>query len=98
MAASGAVAAASAVFVVTYHRRARWYRTEAGRHIMSFSAATGFLGAYTVIASIWPGIDLLLDLLRWARTAVILGLAALLVQRTRMVLRAQRPPKQPPQS
>lgn len=96
VAASAAVALTALVFGAVYHQRARWYRSEAGRHVMAMSAAIGFLGLYTVVAAIWPGNDALLDVLRWARTAVVVAIAGLLVQRTRMVLRAQRPPNQPP--
>lgn len=90
LAASGAVVCASVVFAVTYHLRARWYRSEVGRHVMAMSTAVGALGLYTVIVAIWPGHDLLLDILRWARTAVVAAVALLLAQRTRMVIRAQR--------
>ena len=90
LAASGAVTLASAVFATVYHRRARWYRSEVGRHVMAMSVAVGLLGLYTVIVTVWPGNDLLLDVLRWARTAVVAAVALLLAQRTRMVIRAQR--------
>lgn len=87
--ASGAVALAAVVFVVTYQRLAPWRESQAGRHIMTFSAAVGALGAYTVAVTLWPD-GPAATVLRVARVVVVLGLAGLLVQRTWMVIRAQR--------
>jgi len=87
--ASGVVAVAAAVFVVTYWVRARWWESETGRHVMTFSAAVGLLGAYTVAVTLWPH-GVAATVLRVVRVVLLLALAALLVQRTRMVVRAQR--------
>lgn len=87
--ASGVVALASGVFVVTYWRRAPWWSTETGRHVMTFSAAVGALGAYTVAVTVWPS-GPVATVLRVVRVVLVLGLAALLVQRTVMVIRVQR--------
>lgn len=88
-AASGVVALASAVFVVTYWVKARWWESSTGRHVMTFSAAVGLLGLYTVAVTLWPtgGVA---TALRVVRVVLLLGLAGLLVQRTVMVIRAQR--------
>ncbi|MFI0894904.1 hypothetical protein [Streptomyces sp. NPDC020983] len=88
-AASGAVALAAAVFVVTYNVLAPWRASATGRHVMTFSAAVGALGAYTVAVTLWPD-GTAATVLRVARVVVVLGLAGLLVQRTWMVIRAQR--------
>jgi hypothetical protein len=88
-AASGAVAVCALVFVVTYAALAPWRASEAGRHIMTFSAAVGALGAYTVAVTLWPD-GPAATALRVVRVVVVLSLAGLLVQRTVMVIRAQR--------
>ncbi|MDX3175184.1 hypothetical protein PV382_23325 [Streptomyces scabiei] len=55
---------------------------------MSFTVAIGALGAYTVAITLWPdGVPA--TVFRATRTALLLVIAALVVQRTRMVLRAQ---------
>jgi FlaA1/EpsC-like NDP-sugar epimerase len=86
--ASGLVALCCAVFGVVYHRHAPWRTTHVGRHLMLFTAAIGALGAYTVLVTIWSD-GLPAALLRSARTLILLLIAALVIQRTRMVLRAQ---------
>lgn len=88
-AASGAVALAAVVFVITYQFLAPWRQSGAGRHIMTFSAAVGALGAYTVAVTLWPD-GAAATVLRVIRVVLVLGLAGLLVQRTVMVIRAQR--------
>jgi hypothetical protein len=88
-AASGVVAAAAAVFVGTYWVRARWWETATGRHVMTFSAAVGLLGLYTVAVTLWPSATTT-TILRVVRVVLLLGLAGLLIQRTVMVVRAQR--------
>ncbi|MFI0897052.1 hypothetical protein [Streptomyces sp. NPDC020983] len=87
--ASGAVALAAVAFVATYHALAPWRASATGRHVMTFSAAVGALGAYTVAVTLWPD-GTAATVLRVARVVVVLGLAGLLVQRTWMVIRAQK--------
>ncbi|MEU3432402.1 hypothetical protein [Streptomyces sp. NPDC006863] len=83
---SAAMAATGLVFMATYHLLAPWWRSTTGRHLMAFGAAVTALGAYTVTISMWP------DLwpLRVLRTLVLLAIAGLFIQRTVMVIRAQR--------
>ena len=87
-AASGLVTLACAVFAVVYHRHAPWRSTPVGRHLMSFTLAIGALGAYTVAITLWdhgaPAVAL-----RVTRTLLLVVIAALVVQRTRMVVNAQ---------
>ncbi|MFJ4808478.1 putative phage holin [Streptomyces longwoodensis] len=90
MTASALAAAACAAFAVIYHVRAAWWRSEVGRNLMSFAAAVCALCVYTVLATIWQGDKCVLMALRSARTLVLLAVAALMVQRTRLLLKAQR--------
>lgn len=87
-AASGLVALCSLVFAAVYHRNAPWRSTPVGRHLMIFTLAIGALGAYTVIVTAWPD-GIAATVLRFARTLLLLLIAALVMQRTRMVLQAQ---------
>ena len=87
--ASGLVALCCAVFVIVYNRHAPWRSTAVGRHLMTFTIAVGALCLYTVLVTIWPvGIPAIV--LRSVRTLLLLFIAALVVQRTHMVLSAQR--------
>jgi cation transport ATPase len=105
-AVSGLVALTCIVFAVVYHRHAPWRSTAVGRHLMSFTVAIGALCAYTVAITLWPdGVPA--TVFRATRTALLLVIAGLVVQRTRMVLRAQhdgtlhdihQPPGPPPPS
>lgn len=89
-AASAAVAVAALVCVVTYAVLApTWRRSAAGRHVMAMSAALGALGLYTVLITVWPD-GSVASVFRAVRTVVVLSIAGLLVQRTWMVVRAQR--------
>lgn len=91
LAASALVALFAAVFVVTYHLLAPWRRTVMGWHLMLFTAAIGGLGLYTVVVTI-TGLDgTPAMILRYARTVLLLFIAALIMQRTWMVWSAQRP-------
>ena len=86
--ASGLVALCCAVFAVVYHRYAPWRSTAVGRHVMTFTLAIGALSAYTVVITIWQeGVPA--TVFRSVRTLVLLLIAALVIQRTRMVLVAQ---------
>lgn len=87
--ASALVALASTVFMVVYHLRAPWRESAIGRHIMAVAGTIGLLGLYTVAVTLWPDGPLVTPL-RVARTALLLAMAGLMVQRTCMVLAAQR--------
>ena len=88
-AASGLMAACSAVFIGVYRRRAPWRASAMGRHLVAVAATLGGLGLYTVAVTVWPD-GALACVLRLVRTLLLLVMAALMVQRTAMVLRAQR--------
>lgn len=87
-AASGLVALTCIVFVIVYHRHAPWQSTAVGRHLMTFTLAIGCLGAYTVAITVWPD-GAPATALRAVRTLLLVLIAGLVMQRTRMVLRAQ---------
>ncbi|WP_208030846.1 putative phage holin [Streptomyces cyanogenus] len=89
VAASVLAAAACVVFVATYHLHASWWRSEVGRNLMGFAAAVGMLCLYTVLVTVWPT-GCVAILLRAIRTVVLLAVAALMVQRTRLLIKAQR--------
>ncbi|MYX67340.1 hypothetical protein K388_05605 [Streptomyces sp. KhCrAH-43] len=87
---SGLVAACAAVFVTTYWRVAPWRSTPTGWFLMTFAATIGGLGLYTVLITA-VGLDgTAASVLRFIRTALLLTVAGLFMQATRMVLRAQR--------
>ncbi|MFF7198155.1 hypothetical protein ACFZAM_31165 [Streptomyces sp. NPDC008079] len=86
-AASALVAVCALVFVVTYALLAPWRASVAGRHVMAVTVVIGLLGAYTVAFTVWPSVA---PVLRVIRVVIVLAMAGLLVQRTWMVIRAQR--------
>ncbi|MFF0777107.1 hypothetical protein [Streptomyces sp. NPDC003720] len=88
MSALGALACAA--FAITYHLRAFWWRSEVGRNQMWFAVVIALLCLYTVGATFWQDEACVLIVLRSIRTAVLLAVAGLMVQRTRLLLRAQR--------
>jgi hypothetical protein len=89
--ASALVALCCAVFAYVYHRHAPWRSTAVGRHLMSFTLAIGALGFYTVLITIWAdGVPA--TVLRAVRTLLLVLIALLVMQRTRMVLNAQHHP------
>ncbi|MER6249397.1 putative phage holin [Streptomyces griseorubiginosus] len=88
-AASALVALCCTVFAIVYHRHAPWRSTSVGRHVMLFTIAIGLLTLYTVLVTIWPT-GPTTSVLRFSRTLLLLLIASLVVQRTHMVLRAQR--------
>jgi hypothetical protein len=88
--ASAVGAVACGVFVVVYHVRATWWRSEVGRNQMAFAAAIGLLCLYTSLATVWRGDACVLMMLRVVSIAVRLAVVALMVQRIRLLLRAQR--------
>lgn len=87
--ASGLVSAAAGAFVAAYAVLAPWRRSEIGRHVMAVTTAIGALGAYTVAITAWPSGPVAIGL-RVARVLLLVALAGLLVQRTRILIRAQR--------
>jgi hypothetical protein len=87
--ASAVATLACAVFVVVYHSKARWWRSDTGRNLMAAGAAFGLLFLYSVLIAIWPE-GYPAAVLRIVRTTVVVAIAVLMVQRTRMVLRAQK--------
>ncbi|MFH8805465.1 hypothetical protein ACH4F6_38990 [Streptomyces sp. NPDC017936] len=89
LAASMLVTVVCAVFVVTYHLRATWWRSEMGRNVMALAVAVGALFAYTVLVSLWPD-GCLAMVLRWVRTGIALTIAVVMAQRTRVLVRIQR--------
>jgi hypothetical protein len=88
-AASALVAVAAVGFVVAYALLAPWQRSEVGRHLMMFTAAIGGLGLYTVAITLWPD-GAVAAVLRVIRVVLLAAVAALLVQRTRLLIRAQQ--------
>lgn len=92
VAASGVAATACASFAVVYHLRAPWWRSAVGRNLMLLAGALGGLCLYTVLITVWPR-GCPAAALRGVRTAMALAIAGLMVQRTRMVIRAQRTDK-----
>lgn len=88
VAASALVAVCCSVFAVVYHLHAPWRSTSVGRHLMTFTLAIGALGAYTVLITIWD-VGAPAAVLRTVRTLLLVVIAVLVVQRTRMVLIAQ---------
>jgi hypothetical protein len=87
--ASGVAAVVCGTFVVVYHVRAPWWRSSTGRHLMAVGMALLLLFAYTVLITLWPD-GCTAAVLRSVRTAVVLAIAVLMAQRTRMVLCAQK--------
>lgn len=81
---------ACAVFAGVYHLHAPWWRSQVGRNQMAFAGAVGALCLYTVLATVWQGDVCVLVILRSVRTVVLLAVAGLMVQRTRLLLKAQR--------
>lgn len=90
-AVSALIVVCSAVFVVTYHRKAAWRKSPVGWYLMTFAGAIGGLGLYTVLITITGTDGVGAAVLRLIRTLLLMVVAILLVQATRMVVRAQRP-------
>ena len=86
--ASGLVALCCLICAAVYHTRAPWRSTAIGRHVMTFTLAIGALCAYTVLVSLWPD-GLFATVMRIGRTVLLLGIAALVIQRTRLIIDAQ---------
>jgi len=88
VAASSLLTLASVVFAAVYHLHAPWRSTVFGRHVMTFTVAIGLLALYTVLITLWPD-GTIATVLRWLRTGLLVVIAVLVIQRTRMVLHAQ---------
>ena len=86
--ASALAALTCAVFALVYHVRAPWWRSKVGRNLMLFAGAVGGLCLYTVLITLWPT-GCPATVLRIVRTVSLLAIAALMVQRTALVIRAQ---------
>nr|WP_239086317.1 hypothetical protein [Streptomyces parvus] len=83
------------MFVTTYHLMAPWRRTYMGWHLMLFTGAIGLLGLYTVVVTI-TGLDgTPAMVLRYVRSALLLLVAGLMLQRTWMVWAAQHQSARP---
>lgn len=89
LAASALVTLTCLTFAVVYHLHAPWRASTMGRHVMGFTLSIGALTAYTVAITVWPD-GTPASVLRTGRTVLLLVIAGLVVQRTRMVLRAQQ--------
>lgn len=87
--ASTLAAVTCAVFMVTYHVKATWWRSDIGRNLMLFAAAVGLLCIYTVLVSLFPD-GCFAIAMRGVRTATVLAISGLMVQRTLLLLNAQR--------
>ncbi|MGW0948443.1 putative phage holin [Streptomyces sp. NPDC002623] len=86
--ASGLVALCAVIFAIVYQLHAPWRDSAFGRHVMIFTLTVGAVFSYTVVVSIWPD-GLVATVMRIARVLLALGIAGLIIQRTRMVLSAQ---------
>ncbi len=78
-----------AAFVVIYHVKTTWWRSQTGRNLMGLPAAIGLLFLYTVLVTLWPD-GCIAVILRGVRTALALVISALIAQRIRILLQAQR--------
>lgn len=73
---------------LVYHLRAPWWKSDVGRNVMLFAGAVGGLCLYTMLIAIWPtGCPAIV--LRALRTVVLLAVSVLMLQRTRLIIRAQ---------
>ncbi|GGU90888.1 hypothetical protein GCM10010275_29830 [Streptomyces litmocidini] len=76
------------VCALVYHLRAPWWKSDVGRNLMLFAGAVGGLCLYTMLITLWPtGCPAVV--LRGMRTVVLLAVAALMLQRTLLIVRAQ---------
>ncbi|MEU3826436.1 hypothetical protein AB0F36_14125 [Streptomyces sp. NPDC029080] len=77
-------------FALIYHLRAAWWRGEYGRNQMAFAATVAALCLYNALATLLQDDVCALWILRVFRTLVLLAVAALMLQRIRLLLKAQR--------
>jgi hypothetical protein len=89
MIASALATLVCAAFVVIYHVKTAWWRSGTGRNLMGLPAALSALFLYTVLISLWPE-GCVAVVLRGVRTVLALAISALMLQRIRILLKAQR--------
>jgi hypothetical protein len=83
-------ALACAGCALVYHWRVVWWRSEIGRNQMFFAVTIGLLFLYTVVATLSQDSPCALAVLRGIRTAIGAAVVGLMVQRARLIVRAQR--------
>ncbi len=88
-AGSALVFLASALAAGMYHVRAPWYRSPIGRHIMGVTVSVGLLGLYTVLLTFWPNGGFA-EVMRYGRATLLVILAVMMVQRSRLIADSQR--------
>jgi hypothetical protein len=89
VAGSAIAALVCAAFCLTYHLKASWWHSGTGRNLMGLPAAIGALFLYTVLVSLWPD-GCFAVVMRGVRTMLALAISALILQRIRILLKAQR--------
>ncbi|WP_052683184.1 hypothetical protein [Streptomyces sp. FxanaA7] len=77
-------------FIVIYHLKAPWWRSKIGRNQVAFAATVAALCLYTALATFLQDDPAALMALRIFRTVVLLSVAALMVQRIHLLLKAQQ--------
>jgi hypothetical protein len=87
--ASALAALVCVAFVVIYHVKTTWWRSGTGRNLMGLPAAIGMLFLYTVLVTLWPDGSFVV-VMRGVRTLIALAISALIAQRIRILLQAQR--------
>lgn len=88
--ASGLVVVCTVVFMVTYNRLAPWRRSGLGRVVMAIAGSVAGFAVYTVLITLFPTGPAAVGL-RVARVVLQVGIAALMVQQTRILWRVQKP-------
>lgn len=83
-------ALACAACAAVYHWRAAWWRSDIGRNQMFFAVTIGALFLYTVLATLLQDSECVLAVLRGIRTVIGGAVVVLMVQRARLIVRAQR--------
>jgi len=68
---------ACVAFIVIYTRRAKWWRNDVGRNLVTMSASLGGLLGYSALAFLWPGIPGRVII----RTVLFLSLTAAVIWR-----------------
>jgi hypothetical protein len=79
----------STVFVAYYQKVADWWRSEAGWHLMSFSASLMALFDLAVLRIFWGGAYWF----EWVRLALFVALPLNFAWRIRLLYRAQHEPE-----
>lgn len=90
---SGVVAGCAAVFMITYHRWAPWRSSAMGWYLMAFAATIGLLATYTVVMTAAGLEGTAAAVLRIIRSCLLLTVAGLLLQGTRVIRHEQRRPR-----